>query len=93
MIGSSGQTKIPLPGGENNVGKSAIMDAIRIVYSKVTYKRDIFFSKSDLHICEDGSVADFAQFDVYLDEVPKRLVEIWNPQSKDAAGGEFHIRF
>lgn len=79
--------------GENNVGKSAIMDAIRIVYSTVTYRKDIFFSKADLHMSDDGSVADFAQFDVYLDEVPKRLVEIWNPQSENATGGEFHIRF
>ena len=79
--------------GENNVGKSAIMDAIRIVYTTVTYRKDIFFSKADFHMNDDGSIADFAQFDVYLDVVPKRLVEIWNPQSENAAGGEFHIRF
>lgn len=79
--------------GENNSGKSAVMDAIRIVYSTVTYKKDIFFPKSDFHISEDGSVSDYAQFDVYLEEVPKRLIEIWNPQSKAGTGGEFHIRF
>lgn len=79
--------------GENNSGKSAVMDAIRIVYSTVTYKKEIFFSKSDFHISEDGSVSDYAQFDVYLEEVPKRLIEIWNPQSKAGTGGEFHIRF
>jgi len=79
--------------GENNVGKSAVMDAIRIVYSTVTYKKDIFFTKSDLHISEDGRTVDFAKFDVYLNEVPKRLVEIWNPQSEDGIEGEFHIKF
>lgn len=32
--------------GENNSGKSSVIDAIRIAYSTVTYKKDIFFSKS-----------------------------------------------
>ena len=34
--------------GENNSGKSSVIDAIRIAYSTVTYKKDIFFSKSSL---------------------------------------------
>ena len=29
--------------GENNSGKSSVIDAIRIAYSTVTYKKDIFF--------------------------------------------------
>jgi len=79
--------------GENNSGKSAVMDAIRIAYSTVTYKKDIFFTRADFHVSEDGNVADFALFDIYLEEVPKRLVEIWNPESERGQGGEFHIRF
>lgn len=79
--------------GENNSGKSAIIDAIRIVYSTVTYRKDIFFLKSDFHVSEDGTVADYAQFDVYLEEVPKRMMEIWNPQSEHSEGGDFHIKF
>lgn len=79
--------------GENNSGKSAVMDAIRIAYSTVTYNKDIFFRRTDFHVNEDGSIADFALFDVYLEEVPNRLVEIWNPESESGQGGEFHIRF
>ena len=79
--------------GENNSGKSAVMDAIRIAYSTVTYKKDIFFTRADFHVNEDGNSAEFALFDVYLEEVPTRLVEIWNPESKTGQGGEFHIRF
>ena len=79
--------------GENNSGKSAIIDAIRIAYSTVTYNKDIFFRKTDFHVNEDGSIANFALFDVYLEEVPNRLVEIWNPESESGQGGEFHIRF
>lgn len=79
--------------GENNSGKSSVIDALRIVYSTVTYKKDIFFSKSDFHVSEDGTVADYAQFDVYLEDVPRRMMEIWNPQSESGMGGDFHIRF
>ncbi len=79
--------------GENNSGKSAVMDAIRIAYSTVTYRKDIYFTKSDFHVSEDGTVADYAQFDMYLDDVPRRMVEIWNPQSEGGRGGDFHIRF
>lgn len=79
--------------GENNSGKSSVIDAIRIAYSTVTYKKDIFFSKSDFHVNEDGTMADYAQFDVFLEDVPKRLIEIWNPQSESGKGGDFHIKF
>ena len=79
--------------GENNSGKSSVIDAIRIAYSTVTYKKDIFFSKSDFHVSEDGTIADYAQFDVYLEDVPKRMIEIWNPQSETGMGGDFHIKF
>lgn len=34
--------------GENNSGKSAVMDAIRIAFSTVTYKKDIFFTNKQL---------------------------------------------
>ena len=29
--------------GENNSGKSSVIDALRIVYSTETYRKDIFF--------------------------------------------------
>lgn len=79
--------------GENNSGKSAVIDAIRIAYSSVTYKKELFFLKSDLHVNEDGTVADYAQFDIYVEDVPKVMMEIWDPASKSGVGGEFHIKF
>ena len=36
--------------GENNNGKTALIDAIRIAFSCVLYKKDIFFSKTDFHV-------------------------------------------
>ncbi len=77
--------------GENNSGKSSIIDAIRIAFSTVPYKKDIFFNKSDFHINEDGTTAEWAQFNIFLEDVPPYLIEIWNPETE--TGGEFHVRF
>lgn len=77
--------------GENNAGKSALIDAIRIAFSAVPYQRDIYFKKSDFHVDLSGAQAHEAQFDLYFAEVPMELIEIWTPESDDH--GEFHIRF
>lgn len=76
--------------GENNAGKSAIISAIRIAVSIIQYKKDIFFTKSDFHLDAKGVLANEAQFDIYLADVPKYLIEIWKPGTDE---GEFHIRF
>lgn len=77
--------------GENNCGKSALIDAIRIAFSTVPYKKDIFFNKSDFHINTKGEVAQSAQFDLHLEDVPQYLIEIWDPEHPTQ--GEFHIKF
>lgn len=76
--------------GENNAGKSAIISAIRIAVSIIQYKKDIYFTKSDFHLDAKGVLANEAQFDIYLADVPKYLIEIWKPGTDE---GEFHIRF
>ena len=77
--------------GENNSGKSALIDAIRIAFSAVQYRKDIYFNKSDFHINAQGAQAKVSEIDVYLEDVPKNLIEIWNPE--DPTTGEFHLRF
>ena len=77
--------------GENNSGKSALIDAIRIAFSVLLYRREIYFNKSDFHINPEGERAATAQFDVYLEDVPKNLIEIWDPESPTR--GEFHLSF
>ena len=77
--------------GENNNGKSALIDAIRIAFSTITYNRDIYFSKTDFHINHCGQRADTAQIDIYLGDVPNNLIEIWNPE--EPSTGEFHLHF
>lgn len=79
--------------GENNGGKSSVIDAIRIAFSTIPYKKDIFFSKTDFHVGNDGISAEWAQFDIYMEDVPSYLLEIWDPKSESKKGGEFHVKF
>ncbi len=77
--------------GENNVGKTALIDAIRIGLSTMQYQRDIYFKESDFHVDLSGMISSEAQFDFYFADVPMLLYEIWMPDSNNH--GEFHIRF
>ncbi len=76
---------------ENNCGKTAIIDALRIAFSTVPYKKDIFFSISDFHVNYSGQRSSEANISVFFDEVPADFFEIWNPE--DTTKGEFHIRY
>lgn len=77
--------------GENNSGKSAVIDAIRLAFSSVSYKKEIYFNKTDFHISYDGRKATSANIDIYLKDVPKNLIEIWDPEEPEC--GEFHVSF
>jgi len=77
--------------GENNSGKSALIDAIRIAFSTIPYNKDIYFTKADFHVNRRGNRSDTAQIDVFLDGVPNNLIEIWSPE--EPSTGEFHLRF
>lgn len=77
--------------GENNSGKSAFIDALRIAFSTASYRKEIYFNLSDFHTDSRGIRSNEAFFDVYLDEIPVELFEIWNPE--DNAKGEFHIKY
>ncbi|MCL2061112.1 MAG: AAA family ATPase [Firmicutes bacterium] len=77
--------------GENNSGKSAFIDALRLAFSVSTYKKDIYFSLSDFHIDKAGKRANEAQIDIHFDEIHTDFFEIWTPE--DNTKGEFHIRF
>lgn len=77
--------------GENNVGKSALIDALRIAFSTLSYHKEVYFRMSDFHLNNLGKPAEKAWIDVYLKEVPNFLISIWNPLA--ASEGEFHICF
>ncbi|MEQ8236260.1 MAG: AAA family ATPase [Syntrophomonadaceae bacterium] len=76
---------------ENNCGKTAIVDALRLAFSTMSYRKDIYFNLSDFHIDSRGIRSNEASIDVYFDEVPPDFFEIWNPE--DTTKGEFHVRY
>lgn len=76
---------------ENNSGKTAIIDALRIAFSTVPYKKDIFFNLTDFHVRNDGVRCDEAYISIFFDELPADLFELWNPE--DPTKGEFHIHY
>jgi putative ATP-dependent endonuclease of OLD family len=62
--------------GENNCGKTAIIDAMRIMFSTLQYRRDAYFTLADFHVALDGKRCNESQFDVYFDEVDAAFFEI-----------------
>jgi len=51
--------------GSNNIGKSAIIDSLRLVFSYgSSQKRDIYISKSDFHISSSAGLSDTIEFHV-----------------------------
>ena len=76
---------------ENNCGKTAIIDAIRIAFSTVLYKKEIYFNLSDFHIQKDGNRSEEAFINVYCDEVSYDFFNILNTENESK--GEFHIRY
>lgn len=76
---------------ENNCGKTAIIDAMRIAFSTAPYKKDIYFNLSDFHVRNDGVRCDEAFISVYFDEISPDFFEIWDPENPSK--GEFHIRY
>ena len=77
--------------GENNLGKSAIMDAIRISLSVLRYRKELYFNMSDFYVNAQGIKADTATIDLYFEDVPNYLIEIWDP--KEPTQGEIHVRY
>lgn len=77
--------------GENNSGKSSFIDAIRLALGVGSYKKDIYFSLSDFHVNAKGQHSNTANIDIYFDDVPADLFEIWDPEDNNK--GELHVCF
>ena len=52
--------------GENNSGKSSIIDAIRLVMSAGTYRKNLYVKSSDFHINRYGEQADVIHIDIFF---------------------------
>lgn len=55
--------------GENNAGKSAVIDALRLVLSVGNYKKGIYAKTTDFHINKYGVQKDKINIDIYFNEL------------------------
>lgn len=83
--------------GENNSGKTAIIDAIRLVMSLGTYKRNLYMDESDFHINEYGVRSLNAKISLYFNDLNEEqkaellyLSDVINPNSNNA---EIHVNY
>ena len=83
--------------GENNSGKTAIIDAIRLVMSLGTYKRNLYMDESDFHVNEYGVRSSNAKISLYFNDLNEEqkaellyLSYVINPNSNNA---EIHVNY
>lgn len=83
--------------GENNSGKTAIIDAIRLVMSLGTYKRNLYMDESDFHVNEYGIRSSEAKISIYFNDLNEDqkaeliyLSDVINPISSNA---EIHVNY
>lgn len=83
--------------GENNSGKTAIIDAIRLVMSLGTYKRNLYMDESDFHVNEYGVRSLNAKISLYFNDLNEEqkaellyLSDVINPNSNNA---EIHVNY
>lgn len=83
--------------GENNSGKTAIIDAIRLVMSLGTYKRNLYMDESDFHVNEYGVRSLEAKISLYFNDLNEGqktellyLSDVINPASNNA---EIHVNY
>lgn len=83
--------------GENNSGKTAIVDAIRLVMNLGTYKRNLYMDESDFHINEYGIRSSEAKISIYFNDLNENqktelmfLVDIIDETSNKA---EIHVKY
>lgn len=83
--------------GENNSGKTAIIDAIRLVMSIGLYKRILYMEEEDFHINKYGIRANECNISIYFndlsDDEQGELISIINPTIPDSKKAEIHVKY
>lgn len=79
--------------GENNSGKSAIIDALRLSLSAGIYKKNIYISTEDFYIDRFGTQATNITIDIYFNDLSKEqsIAFFMLTNGEDLAKAELHI--
>lgn len=81
--------------GENNVGKSALIDAIRLILSYGQYRRKIYMTPEDFHINKYGERATEVRIDLFLNELSEEQGTAFYllTNGTDVTTAEIHLRY
>ncbi|MFR0823041.1 MAG: ATP-dependent nuclease [Clostridia bacterium] len=83
--------------GENNSGKTAVIDAIRLVLNLGTYKRNLYMDENDFHIDEYGRRSKNAKISIYFNELTRNqkadLVYLSNIIDESSCKAEIHVNY
>ena len=83
--------------GENSSGKTAIIDAIRLVLSIGTYKRNFYMDENDFHINEYGERMLSSNISIYFDDLndtqKSELMYLININDQNSNKAEIHVNF
>lgn len=81
--------------GENNVGKSAVIDAIRLALSAGEYRNRLYVKPTDFHINKYGEQAKIINIDVYFDELTSDQATAFYmlTNGKNLNKAELHIEY
>jgi putative ATP-dependent endonuclease of OLD family len=58
--------------GENNTGKTAVIDALRLVYSTGTPRREIYVNEEDFYVNKYGEINSPIEFDLFFSDLNKQ---------------------
>lgn len=83
--------------GENNSGKTAIVDAIRLVMNLGAYKRNLYIEENDFHVNEYGIRSDEAKINIYFNDLNEKqkteLLYLCNIIDENSNTAEIHVKY
>ncbi len=83
--------------GENNTGKTAILDAIRLCLGFGLERRELYFQRDDFHIDNTGAQNDTSEFHLTFSDLTSReqgiFIEMLSIPKEGNPELNFHVRF
>lgn len=81
--------------GENNSGKTAIIDALRLALKIGEYKKNLYVKPSDFHIDQFGEQADTINIDIYFNDLTQTqaIAFYMLTNGSDLSKAELHIEY
>jgi len=81
--------------GENNSGKTTLIDALRLVLCLGQYKKDLYITSDDFHINKCGETAKEIKIDLYFEDLSEEQQKAFFQacDGNDMSKAELHFRY